>query len=157
MLSDYVAGLVQIIAGGILFPGVLLQKCHVVSIGDEADVLTVPLFGVDKSLLLSNLAYLRLGQFAKREEDVRQLVLGQGIQEITLIFRGVCCLAQQEPAVFCLSNPGVMAGDHMTATQLQGLFQQVAEFQISVALNAGVGGQAGFVLLNEGIHNLLTE
>ena len=50
-----------------------------------------------------------------------------------------------------------MTGDDTVAAQLPGTLQQLAEFQKTVAVDAGIGRSAGIVGVNEFIHNLPIE
>ena len=47
-----------------------------------------------------------------------------------------------------------MAGDYPIAAQLQSPAEQPVKFQIPVAVNAGIGGQAPFIAVGEFAHDL---
>ena len=76
---------VQIIPAGILLSGVAFQEGGIISVRDEADILAVPLPGIDKALLLGDLPHLLLGQLSQGELGVGQLLLIQAGQKVGLI------------------------------------------------------------------------
>ena len=151
MGTDDVAALIQIIAGRVDLAGIALQKCQIVTVGDEAYVLAVTLFGVQKALLLRNRPGFCLGQLAQRETGMPQLMLGKGVEEIGLILGLIHRFAQQIP-ICGLPDPGIVTGDDAIAAQRQGALQKFAEFQVPVALHAGVGGQPGLIAACKMIH-----
>ena len=76
---------VQKIPGRIVLAGVAFQKCRVVAVRDEADVLRVVLPGVDEAVFLRDGAHLLLGQAAQGELNPGKLLLVQTGEEIALI------------------------------------------------------------------------
>ena len=116
------------------------------------------LLGVDKAVLLRDLAYLGLVQRTQRQADMRQLLLRKVIQHIALILALVQALFQQPAAGFCvLLHPGIVAGDHILHAVLCGPVQQVAELHIFIAVDAGVGGAARHVDADEFFNDLCPE
>ena len=75
-----------------------------------------------------------------------KLFLGQGVENIALIFLCMERFAQQIPAGGgILLNSDIMAGYHIIAAQFSCAMEKLFEFQITVAVNAGIGGQSTFV------------
>ena len=153
-----VSGQVQITARGIVLPGVALQEGGVISVGDEADVLTVPLPGVAETHFLGDGPDLLLGQFPQGKADVGELMLAEAGEEIALVLGAVHSLAKKIVAgIRVPADPGVMSCNHPVEAQVQGLFQQSAEFQLPVADDAGIGGGAGFVAADKVLQNPVPE
>ena len=91
MAAHHIAVCVQIIPGRIGLAGVAFHEGNVIAVGDKADILAVPLAGVDEAVLFRNAADFLFGQFPEGEADVGQLILGKGGQKISLILGAVCC------------------------------------------------------------------
>ena len=73
--------------------GVALQKRAVIPVGNEADVLTVPLPGVDKTVFPGDFPDLRLGQISQRKPDLGKLFLipaGQEVGRLLVPVRRLC-------------------------------------------------------------------
>ena len=111
--ADDLAAGVDELALGVGFAGVAFQKAHIIPVRDEADVLGIPLFGVEEALLCGDGADVVLAfKFAQREAGVGQLLLGQKIQDVALILGEVPCLFQQPPTPLLTPfDPGVVARD----------------------------------------------
>jgi len=75
VLSHHLARKIQKIAFRIGPAGILLKKRCIISAGNKADILAVPLPGVDQSLGFCNFPDLCLGQCAQGEETVGKLRL----------------------------------------------------------------------------------
>ena len=75
----------------------VLHELGVIPVGHKADVLAVVLAGVDEVPLLRNLPHLGLVQAAQRQAYPGQLLLGEVVQHIALVFALVQSLFQ-EPA-----------------------------------------------------------
>ena len=149
---------IQIIAGRIILAGVFFHEADVIPVRNEADILAVPLAGINKILRLGNLPYLLLGQFSQRESGMHELMLIQAGQEISLILGRVGSLLQQISAGrLVLADPGVMAGDHPIKTQFQRFIHKDTEFHIAIAFHAGVGGQTGFVGADKTVDHVGSE
>ena len=58
------------------------------------------------------------------------------------------------PVVF---DPGIVAGDHIFHALLVCILHQTVEFQIAVAVDAGVGRTAIFIDADKLLHNLLSK
>ena len=95
---------------------------------------------------------------AHRQQQVRQLPLGQLIEHIALILAPL--RAPQQP-VFSTGrikvHPRIVAGGDIVVAQRQRPVQQRAEFQLPVAVDAGVGRAACAVLRHEFVHDAAPE
>ena len=158
MLTQQIAVHVQKPSRHVLFSGGAADEGGVVAVRHEADVLTVPLFGVDEAVFLCNAAHLRLGEATQRKQSVGKLVLRQHIEEITLVLAAVQSPLQQPAAAFfIICNLSVVAGGKAIAAHLPHLVQQRAEFDGAVADDAGVGGSARLVFRNEIAHHVFKK
>ena len=149
---------VQKVAVRVIFACVALHKADVVAVGHKADVLAVVLARVAEALLLGDLADGRFVHAAQRELRVRQLVLGQNVEHIALVFIGVQCFFQQPAARGgVLLDAGVVACDHIVQTVLPGKVQHFVKFHRAVAVDTGVRRAARLVGLDELGNDLFTE
>jgi hypothetical protein len=149
---------IQKIAAFIGLSDTSLHEGYIVPVGNEADILRIPLFRIDQTPLRRNGPGLLLAQFSQRETNMGQLLLGQAVENIALIFGSIRGLAQQIPAGFLiLPDPGIVTGDDFTAAQLPGFPEEQVEFQVPVAPDAGIGGQTRFVAADEGFHHMFGE
>ena len=97
---------------------IFLDKAGEISIPDKADILTVPLMGIDEAMVPGDLPGLSLGQAPKGQKGMGQLILGQGVEDIALILVGVCAPAQQPPAgAFLPLDSGVVPGGKELAVE----------------------------------------
>ena len=151
--AQHGAAAVDEIAGRGGEPGVPLDHGGIVPVRHEADVLTVRLGGVYKALRLCQLPHLLLPQPTQRKQGVGQLLLGHGVEHVALILACVQPLFQQIAPVL-LFDPGVMPGGDILAAQNPGPLHQLFKFHISVAVDAGIGGDAGPVAFNKFVHHL---
>ena len=83
--ADHMTAFVQKIPGGVVLTCVAFQKCRVVAVRDEADVLRVVFPGVDEAVFLRDGAHLLLGQAAQGELNPGKLLLIQTGEKIGLI------------------------------------------------------------------------
>ena len=97
-----------------------LHECQIIPVGNETDILTVPFFSGYEALRLRNLTGIGLGQISKREEGVRQLMLGKAVEEIGLILALVQRFFQL-PAIIFKGDACVVTGDDFFASQFQRL------------------------------------
>ena len=88
---------------------------------------------------------------------MRQLLLRQTVQHVTLILRRIQALLQQILAIRPLFDARVMAGDDRFAAQLHRPFVQFAELQEAVALDAGIGRAPVLVIRSERADDALPE
>ena len=152
------AGCIQEVPGAQLPAGVFLQKGGVVPAGHKADVLAVVLPGVQEAVLCGNFPDLLLGEAPQGELHPGQLLLTQAGQKIGLVLGPVRRPLQQVPAgAAVLLHPGIVAGYHPVAAQLGGPLHQLAEFQMAIAQNAGVGGAALIIGIHKGVYHLFVE
>ena len=85
-----------------------------------------------------------------------QLLLGQHIEYIALILAAVQRLFQQIPTVFPL-DPGIMAGGDGVAAQKDRPVIEMPEFQVAVAVDAGIGRLPLSVGIRKAVHHLTAE
>ena len=110
--------------------------------------------GGDEAVFLGDPAHLFLGQLPQGKAHHGKLLLGQAGQEIRLVLGPVRRPLQQEPAGLAVPlHLGIVAGYHAAAAQLPRPLEQLAEFQIAVAVDAGVGGAAGII----GVHKFIDD
>ena len=141
------------IPGNEMLPGVFLQERAVVSFGDEADVLAVTLFRVDKAVGLRDFPDLRLGQIPQRKQGVGQLLLRQKVEHVSLVLGGIRRLPEPR-SVGCLRNTGIMARGQIVTAQLRSAPPQCPELQMHVAGNTGIGRSARFILRGKIRHHI---
>ncbi len=142
----------------IVRPGSAADKGAVVPVGYKADVLAVPLAGVEQAGLCGDLPHLFLGQLPQREQGPGQLLLVKDGQYVALVLVQVGRLFQQPAAGPGVPvQAGVVAGGDFAPAQLVRPAEQRAEFQPPVALDAGVGGLAQLVSADKGLHHIPPE
>ena len=154
--SQYPAGFVYEITGGVRFSGVPTDESGIVSIRDETDILTVRLSGVKKAQTVRQLPGLRLTEGTQWKLGVGQLLLSQHVEHIALVLACVKCLFQQIPTVFPL-DPGIMAsGDGVTAQEGCPVIKP-PEFQVAVAVDTGIGRPPLSVGIRKAVHHLTAK
>ena len=134
--------------------GDLLDHRGIVAVGDEADVLTVRLIRVHKAAFRRNAPHLALAQPAERKRQPRQLLLTKVTQHIALILCLICRLFEVKAPASVLLDAGVMPGREPVAVQLLRPVQQPVEFEIAVAVDAGVWRPSGEIARGKRRHHL---
>ena len=158
MPAQNVALQVEIIPLRIVLAGIAAHECHVIPVGDKADVLAVPFAGIDKAVLICDLPCLGLRQAAEGQERMGELFLGQAVQNVGLVLGCIRRLAEQVASCLgVLTDLGIMSGNDIIAAQLLCPAQKTVEFQVTVALDAGIGGQAGFIAADKVANDLIIE
>ena len=146
---DNVAGL-----GG---AGMQALDCSgVIALGHEADVLAVGLAGDGHAQRCGQRAHLRLQEAAEREREAGQLVGCGGEQEVTLV-AGVVTGALHDGARGAEATLNVMAGGEGAGTEGGGHIEQFAELEIGVTADAGDGGFAGAIAVDEWLNDAIPE
>ena len=141
---------------------VLFHKVGVGSALHEADLLRLRLLGSRQSPEPRNLANLRLGQIAQREDGLRELVLGHPEEKIRLILVPIPA-AQQEPSAqrLVILYARVVTGCDTVGSNAGCLFDQVMELHVVVAEDAGARRLAVEIGLheraNDGIFKVLLQ
>ena len=105
--------------------------------------------GIDEALRFRNLPDLGLGQLSQREQGVGQLLLGERIEDIALVLRPIHGLFQLPAAIGRLADPGIVAGGDEIAAQFPGPAVQPTEFQVAVAVDAGIGSASLLIGVHE--------
>ena len=118
----------------------LLDEGGVVPVGQPADFLAVGSIGAGKTQLMCNLTHLCFFQTLQRQQQHRQLLLGQTIEHIGLVALQAVGFSQHSGAVGLLLDPGVVTGRNEIKSQLRRSFADEGKFGGRVAQDAGVGG-----------------
>ena len=119
MLPEHLAVLVYEIARGVGSPRRFRNECSIISVGHKANVLAVALVRVDQPMLLGNRACLGFGYATEGEERMRELLLRQLPEKISLILGRVSRFFQQISAVFGLLDPCVMSRGNVIKAAFQ--------------------------------------
>ena len=146
------------VSRGTFLPAVAADKSGIIAVRNKAYILTVVLIGVLKTALRSDLPGRMLILIAQRELHVGQLLLGQNIENITLVFGRVHCFEQLiASALFVIAHSCIVTGHQYIAAQFFHLLVQMLKFELSVALDAGIGRAAVKVFVDEGLDHFLPE
>ena len=155
MSAEHVACLVYEVTGLEFSSQACFDEISVGAGLDKADILAVMLLGVDEAMLFGNFAHLRLVQAAEREHSVCQLLLCERIKHIALVLQRINCLAQQVASLcFIIADLRIVTGDNIVTAKLLCAYEELIEFQIAVAVNAGVRCSAVNVGVNETVDNV---
>ena len=94
---------------------------------------------VDEARVFRYLPNGRLVHFAEREKGVLKLLLRQGVKHVALVFRTVLAAKQPVPAGLGVARyRSVVAGRDIVETEQQRALYQFVEFDVPVAVDAGV-------------------
>ena len=89
---------------------------------------------------------------------MRQLMLGQTVKKIALIFFSVCAAKKQKtPGIGVIFDPCVMTAGNAIKAHFQRTVQKRAEFQSPVANDAGIGCAACFISADKRLYDSLPE
>lgn len=146
-LSVFVNDLTRLQTGWVMG----LDEGVIIVVGDKADLLAFRLLGYGQGKFGRQLSHLGLGVVPQGKVDMVKDFLGKLVEHIGLVFLPVNGPDQSAAAPFVRNNAGVVAGGDMVAAKVGGNLSQCAEFYVAIAKNAGVGGQSGSVLLEEGL------
>ena len=130
-----------------------LQKRAVVAVRHETDVLAVLFLRVDKAMGRSDLPNLCLGQVSQREQGVPELFLGQKIKDVGLILLRVRRLLKPQ-RISRRRNAGIVPRGDKVAAKFPGPLPHGLKFQVPVAVDAGIGGQARLIGRGKGPHHV---
>ena len=108
---------------------------------DEADILAVRLGRGAEAQSGRFAPHLLLGEVADRKGAAGQLVLAQHGEHVRLVLQRVGPPTELEPAG-CGRPAGVVTGGHGVEPEGHGPVEEPIEFEVAVALDAGVGGAA---------------
>ena len=134
------------------------DKGSVVPVGHKADVLAVPLAGIDKAVLLGQGPGLVFGQPPQGQQQPGKLPLGQGVEHIALVLVLIQALFQQPAARgFIPFHPGVVACGHIGVADLLPPAHELLKLDIPVAVHAGVGGFPMLVGGGKPVHHFPAE
>lgn len=127
---------------------------------DEADFLALGFLSDGQAEATRKGADFGFGQSAEREADEAELVLVHGVEDVALVFLGVN--GAEETVWFAGEwiaerDAGVVTGGEAIGTEEAGAVDEMAEFDVAVALQTGVGGATGGVFVDEAVDDGLTE
>lgn len=114
-------------------------------------------------------ADLGFGVVANGKQDVFEFFLGEGVQEIALVFGGVFGGAKLVGGFFCRGSlifgrgtfaalrcvPRIMAGSHIIRAEFAHFVEEEAEFYAAVAFDAGVGSYPLLVAFDEIVNDVV--
>src|SRR5690606_15801870 len=112
---------------------------------DEADAGGVLLPGNGQAQLGRDGPDLLLAQVPQREDRAGELRLGQPVQEVALVLRGIDA-AQQLEAVLALPDAGIVARRDMPRAELDRVIEEGLELDLRVAEHVRIGRATGRVL-----------
>ncbi len=99
----------------------------------------------DQALLLSNGAHGWLFQIANRKQGLRNMLLGEGVEEVALIFI-VIQTTQHLPVTILITAAYIMAGsDIVSAKRFSSKLQKGFKLDFFIAHNVRVRGAPGFI------------
>ena len=154
--ADNIAVQVEERAGFWRFAGAALDDLRVIAVRDKADVLAVVLAGVDQAGFGGNFTRFGLTQAAKRELDPRKRLLCQIVEHVALVLRLVEGLFEDVLLPFPL-DAGIVPGGDIAAAHDIGALKQLVEFQIAVAVDAGVRRNAVLIGVHKAVDDALGE
>ena len=158
MRSQHLTVLVDEFTGARFIFGNAFDKSGVVAVGDKADILAVRLMSRYQAAVFAHPADLGFGNICQRQQDMRQLLLGQVKKHIALVF-GVVVAAGQQPAVSVSieNDAGIVTGSQIFTVHQPGAIEQFAEFDVFIAVDAGVWRTAGFVFADKAVDDAVPE
>lgn len=98
--AQHMAVPVYKVAGGQVYAAIFPEKMHIIPVGDEADVLTVGLVGIEQTRLTGTVSYSGLVVLPYGQQQVGKLVLRELVEDIALVLVPVTA---PEEAVFCVA------------------------------------------------------
>ena len=125
--------------------------------GDETDVLAVGFFGIDQAEPARELADFRLGHRAERKAQAPELVAGRGEQEIALVPIRVGGAIERLAASAVVARDNVVPGRQKVGAEIARRSEQVGEFHVLVAGDAGDRRFARDIGARERLDHLLAE
>ena len=140
------------------FRHVGVDELHVISIGHEAQLHAVGLFGYGKRGAAGDFADFVFGQFAEREFAARELLLRKSPQKIRLIFCSIERAKKLEAAGgFIAADAGVVPGSEAIGADLASHAEERFELHIGVAVGAGDGSASAEIVPHERAHDAVFE
>jgi len=106
---------------------------------------------------MCNLTHLRLGILPEREERMRQMLLGEQAEEISLVFIGVHTFPKLVSAICGTVQTGVVPGGNRFRPDGLGKLPQVIPLQVAVAIYARVGCIPAAVAIQKALYDRLAE
>src|SRR3954451_6742288 len=127
---------------------VALEEPRLALAGEEAEVLALRLAGDLEALAGGDLAHLRLAQLGEGEAHPVEQRRRQGGEHVALVLGLIGGRREQRPRLV-LDDAGVMPGDEVGGAEALGEVDHRRDPDLSVADDAGVGGRAGGIAVEE--------
>ena len=121
--------------------------------GHEADVLAVRLVRHGEAEFARQLAHRALGAVAQRKAQKLQLLAGGREQEIALVPVGICGPIEGAPAMAVIARANVMPRRQHMGAKIAGGVEEIREFDVLVASDAGNGRFAAHIAIGKIIHH----
>ena len=155
--AQYISINIYIIAFVIVLSGAKPYHSGIISVRDKADILTVRLSCIDKSVGFGYAAHLGFLKLSQRKLRFAKLLLRHGIKHIALILAEIKCLLKLERPVRRLLYPCIMTGHHIVAAQNLGSIEKLVKFHITVAVYAGIRRDALLIAMYKLLYDFLIE
>jgi hypothetical protein len=128
------------------------------SVVNETDLLTFGFIMDPKAELKSPRSDLLLSMLPKGEKAMAKLILGEGKENIRLIFSPIHPFLQKILLrAFLVFHLSIMACGDTVSPQLQGFLQKGPEFQFLVTENTRIGGSSFRIFITEILNDLVLE
>ena len=125
--------------------------------GDEADVLAVGLVGDGQTKLAGEVPHGALGAIAQRKAQQFQLLAGGREEEIALVPVGVGGAVEGASAMAVVARAYIMTGRQHMGAKIAGGVEEIGEFDVLVAGDAGNRRFASHIAAGEGLDHLFPE
>ena len=129
------------------------QEFFVVLVRDKTNLLALLFLSRLEAHAARHLTGLSLLQFTQRKHHMRQLLLPERKQKVSLILAGIPP-AQHHRAAVSFFQPRIMAGGHVACAQFFCAVDQVAKLEFLVAHHARIRRAPGPVLRSEVINHI---
>ena len=156
MAADRLAGAIEHRALALAEAAVAAQEPRLALAGEEAEVLALGLLGDGEAVAGGDLAHLGLAQLGQREAQPVQHRRRQRGEHVALVLVAVRGGGEQR-TVAVLDDPRVVAGDEVVGAEPLGEVDHRRDPHLAVADDAGVGGGAGSVAVEEGADDAAAE
>jgi len=133
-----------------------LQESGSVSVGDEADVVTVGLVRHSETTLPGLGAYLALARETERKKAPAKLIMIQYAQHVGLILVDVDGSMQLD-IMLGTDQPGIVTRADGIEAERDTALQNSGELDLLVAAHAGIRGTPGGILSDEVAHHISGE
>ena len=139
----------------VLFICVILDEIGVMAVRHKTDFLGIGLVSHGKIGFLRNPAHFFFGIFSQGHEGSCKLLLCELIEHVGLVFGCIVGFFDGISAVFQLQDMGIVARGYIVRPHDFCGVEHSLPLQISVALDAGIGGLASQITLHKGVNDFL--